>query len=141
LKSNLIPPWAALADWDYYERPLEVVLRRQRVGKFQKYDAAWAKQRIRTGLLHVVDLFHEGERCGFMLLMIDRSGLVPSCLLWFGYMERGAPPSETAWPELRRWAKRFRCPLVEFVSSRPGLFKKAPKHGWEEIYRGFAAEV
>lgn len=140
MNSHLIAPRAALADWDYYKRPLEVVLRRQRVGKYQKYTAEWARARVRTGTLKVVDLFHDGERCGYMMLLVDTSGEVKSCVLWFGYM-RADQPSETAWPELRRWAKRFRCPIVEFVSSRPGLYKKAPKHGWEEIYRGFAAEV
>lgn len=140
MDSHLIAPRAALADWDYYKRPLEVVLRRQRVGKFQKYTAAWAKTRIRAGALHVVDLHDAGKRCGFMLLLVDSTGEVKSCVLWFGYMD-GSQPAETAWPELRRWARRFRCPITEFVSSRPGLYKKAPKHGWEEIYRGFAAEV
>lgn len=141
MDSHLIPPRAALLDWDYYRRPVDVMLRRQKIGRYQKYDAAWVKSRIRTGHFKVIDLHQDSDRCGFMLLMVDSGGVVSSCVLWFGYMNPGAPPSETAWPELRRWAKRFRCPLVEFVTTRPGLFRKAPKHGWAEIYRGFAAEV
>lgn len=141
MDSHLIPPGAALLDWDYYRRPVDIALRRQKIGQYQKFDAAWVKSRIRTGHLKVVDLFLNSKRCGFMLLLVDTSGAVKSCILWFGYMEPGIASSETAWPELRRWARRFRCPITEFVTSRPGLYKKAPKHGWAEIYRGFAAEV
>jgi len=141
LDSYLIAPRAAVADWDYYERPLKPVLRGQRIGKFQKYTTTWVKAKILSGDLKVVDLHLEGERRGFMLLCVDDGGLVRSCVLWMGYMEAGEAAAEAAWPELRRWAKRFRCPIVEFVSSRPGLWRKAPQHGWAEIYRGFAAEV
>jgi len=142
METTLISPGAAIENWDYYEPTLMAVLDLQKVGGKPKYTSQWMKANVKSGKFKVFDAYEDGKRVGYSFGMVDEGPGRRTWFIWMAYLDGSSWKSPEFWEEVRRVARRFRCDTVECVCAIPKLYDiilSVP--GFEEVYRGFAAEV
>lgn len=136
-----ISPATVEGRWSTYQEPLDEMFARTRVGPWQKYDSDWVLERVRAGVLVVLDGYAGGKRCGFAIVTVDRGGKCRSLILFFAHLLPGSPGVGAFKPALAAYAERWRCPILEFVSSRPGMERLVRRWGFGRAVTTFAGEV